>query len=237
MADDYYLTQKPKILQRFESFASFGQQVLASYYGDELADVIIGEVRQEVERLVPKLPYIGGRKNRLTQNLIGTLYSLALYKTLKARGEPVDRIAKINHQINATYLSSLSHTRVSIMRFLISTPPVQKLGQVLLKKRAAESQQRRYPGDFVFSYVEGDGEEFDFGIDYTECAIVKFFRAQGANEFTRYVCLYDFLNSQLTGTGLIRTKTLAEGADKCDFRFKIGHEPLNLQVTRIEQDC
>jgi len=93
-----------------------------------------------------------------------------------------------------------------------------------------ESQQRRYPQDFVFSYIQGDGKEFDFGIDYTECAIVNFFRAQGADEFTRYVCLYDFLNSQLTGTGLIRTKTLAEGADKCDFRFKIGREPLNCRT-------
>lgn len=234
MADNYYLTQKSKIMKRFAGFARFGKQALASPYDDELADAVMGEVRQEVERLLPELPYIGGRKNRLTQNLIGTTFSLALYKVLNARGEPIEQIARVHHQINEAYLFSLPRFRVRIIRFLVSTPLMQKLGQTLLKKRAAISQQRQYPGDFVFSYVEGDGQEFDFGLDYTECAIVKFFQAQGAGEFTRYVCLYDFLNSQLTGTGLRRTMTLAEGAEKCDFRFKIGHEPLNLQTTKME---
>jgi hypothetical protein len=43
-----------------------------------------------------------------------------------------------------------------------------------LQKRAAESQERRYAEDYVFAFVDGDGETFDYGVDYIECATCKF---------------------------------------------------------------
>ncbi|MDI6905844.1 MAG: L-2-amino-thiazoline-4-carboxylic acid hydrolase, partial [Candidatus Bathyarchaeia archaeon] len=93
-----------------------------------------------------------------------------------------------------------------------------------MKKLAAESQKRRHLGDWVFTVIQGEGEEFDFGIDYAECGICKFFHAQGADEFTPYLCLLDFPKSKAFGLGLVRTMTIAEGAEKCDFRWKIGRE-------------
>ena len=93
-----------------------------------------------------------------------------------------------------------------------------------MRKAASKSQERAHPADWVFSFVEGDGEEFDWGIDFTECRIVKFFRAQGAGELAPYLCLGDFPISDAFGTGLIRNTTIAEGGDRCDFRFKRGRE-------------
>jgi hypothetical protein len=37
-----------------------------------------------------------------------------------------------------------------------------------LKRRAAESQKREYPGGFVFSFVEGDGRTFDYAESVNE---------------------------------------------------------------------
>jgi hypothetical protein len=93
-----------------------------------------------------------------------------------------------------------------------------------LKKKAAESQKRLYPGDWVWSYVEGDGKAFDFGFDMTECALVKFLHAEGADELVPFLCRIDFATSKAFGWGLVRTTTLAEGGEKCDFRFKRGRE-------------
>jgi hypothetical protein len=93
-----------------------------------------------------------------------------------------------------------------------------------LRERAAESQARRYPGDYVYTFVEGDGLTFDYGVDYAECATVKFLNAQGAPELAPYLCAADILYSQALGWGLQRTTTLAEGGDRCDFRFKRGGE-------------
>ena len=67
--------------------------------------------------------------------------------------------------------------------------------------------------------VEGDGVAFDFGIDMMECGIVKFFDTQGADELVPYLCDVDYVMFEALGIGLRRTKTLAWGCDRCDFRI------------------
>jgi hypothetical protein len=116
----------------------------------------------------------------------------------------------------------------------VLTRPGKQLFKTVLKRRTRIAQEQRIPGNVFGYYVEGQGEEFDCGVDITECPIADFFRAQGASEFAPYVCLYDFLASKLSGFGLVRTMTLAEGAEKCDDRFRLGKEPINRQRTRIE---
>jgi hypothetical protein len=233
-AHNYYVARKPRLLRTFDAFSVPAREVLAAHYGDEDASQIVQEMRRRYELLIPQLPYIGGNKNRLTENLIGTTTSLALYQVLRARGETTEQIGKLHHHIAQRYLSSLPQWRFRLMRGILSTGTGLGVMKRLLKRAAAASQRRRYAEDFVFRYVEGDGRTYDFGIDYEECAVVKFFRQQGAEAFTRYVCLFDYPHSRLTGTGLVRTRTLAEGAETCDFRFRIGQEPENRQSTRVE---
>ena len=91
-----------------------------------------------------------------------------------------------------------------------------------MKRAAAESQRRLYPGDWVYTVMEGDGKDFDYGMDFTECAICKLYHAHGADELTPYVCSIDHITSEAFGQGIRRTMTLAEGAAKCDFRYKKG---------------
>jgi hypothetical protein len=93
-----------------------------------------------------------------------------------------------------------------------------------LKKAAAISQKRKYPGDWVCTFVEGDSETFDYGLDITECGIYKFYHARGVDELTPYMCLSDYVVSNAFDRGLVRYKTLAEGAEVCDFRYKKGRE-------------
>ena len=231
--ENYYLKRKPKLLRKFDQLARAMHQVLASYYGEEEAAGIVHAVRCEYESLVPELPYIGGRKNSLSDSLEGTAASLVLYKVMKARGENTADIGRIHQEIIETHLYSLPRWRFWMVGKIVSTGTGQRIFKHILRKRASESQQRHYAADFVFNVVEGEEGDFNFGIDYTECAIVKFFHSQGADEFTPYVCLYDYPLSRLIGTGLRRTMTLAEGEPKCDFRFRIGKEPQNFQATRI----
>jgi len=56
-------------------------------------------------------------------------------------------------------------------------------------------------------------------VDYTECAICKFFAAQDAAELTPTICALDFDVNAALEIDLQRTTTLAEGGPKCDFRF------------------
>lgn len=81
------------------------------------------------------------------------------------------------------------------------------------------SHKRRYKNDWVVSFIEGNGD-FVFGFDYHECGVCKLCRDEGCFELAEYMCRLDFLMVELMGIRLERTKTLADGGDLCDFRFK-----------------
>ena len=219
MADDNDISRTAKFLKNFDKAARHMRKAAVSIHGDEFADNIVSEARLEFEALIPEIPYIGGKTNRLTgEALIPAVACLALYRALKKRGKTVGDAGEI---IDGTVQSQLD-SLPGLLVHLVGRYRSSKLYLKKMKKRAAISQERRYPGDWVFAIIDGDGEEFDYGINFTECGICKFFSAHDAEELIPYMCAVDFPVSKVMNSGLVRTTTLAEGADKCNFRFKRG---------------
>jgi hypothetical protein len=54
-----------------------------------------------------------------------------------------------------------------------------------------------------------------------ECGICKLFEKHNYGKYTSIPCEVDELTSGLAGLKLIRNGTIALGATKCDFSFKI----------------
>jgi hypothetical protein len=69
-------------------------------------------------------------------------------------------------------------------------------------------------------YIEGDGEELDYATNYTECAVLKFFREMNAEKYMPFICVTDLTMSKILSTGLHRQTTLFYGGDCCDFQLK-----------------
>lgn len=92
--DDYYVAQKSKLLRDFDKNEKYAGRILASHYGD-LADTIWKEARREYEALIPKIPYIGGRKNPTQTSLIRSTWALALFRALKNHGKTAEEAGKI----------------------------------------------------------------------------------------------------------------------------------------------
>ena len=217
--DDYYTSQKEKLLRDFGRAKRFSK-VLALHVDDQSTSAIIQETRQEFERLIPKIPYIGGKVNNLTQDLIDCTMLLALYQVLKREGFRIEEIGKMVIEMEQRRVHSYPRFILKLLGKVIHSP----LGKNRLKKAADKSQEGRYPGGWVSVYIEGDGEEFDFGIDYLECGLCKFYHQQGADEFTPYLCQFDYVQQSAMRAGFFRSMTLAEGAERCDFRWKRGSE-------------
>jgi len=76
----------------------------------------------------------------------------------------------------------------------------------------------------VWEFIEGDGVHFDYGYDFIECGTQKFYHEKGADEFLPFFCFFDFATNKASDWGLLRTMTLAEGFEKCDFRYKRGRK-------------
>ena len=87
---------------------------------------------------------------------------------------------------------------------------------------ARKSQEKRYRGDWVWEFVEGDGVQFDYGRDFLECGTQKLYHAYQADEFLPYYCYLDIVTERTPGWGFNRTQTLAQGYPRCDFRWKKG---------------
>ena len=207
----YYLSRKPQILALFDEHAQALRRPMADRYGRGVAGAIIAEARRWHEALIPEIPYVGGDENPMTRHLIRSTTGLALYKAMSARGKSAVETGRILYD---AVVEQVSH--------LPPLPPHSPEDLAPKREQARKSQQRRYPGDWVWEFVEGDGVEFDYGYDFLECGTQKLYRAHGADEFLPFYCYLDFVTYRTAGWGFFRTMTLAEGYERCDFRFKKG---------------
>lgn len=214
---EYYVKRKDELLEKFEVDVKCWSPFLLKQYGEIQAYKTLLEARQNFESLIPNIPYIGGDENNFTKNLVDSVRYLALYNAMKKFDRTVEEVGKI---IYDGYLKKVSEQP----RLLI--PPDQWLSPEQLlersRKAAIRSQERRYPGDYVYTYIVGDGKEFDYGFDFTECASLKLYHIHGAGEFLPYYCYLDFVAGKVRGFGFTRTMTLHEGHEKCNHRFKTG---------------
>jgi hypothetical protein len=211
---DYYVPRITQWLAEFDADAQHLRHFLAAVSGDE-APAILSQARASFAALIPQLPYIGGDGNPLTFELVRAARCLALYQAMQAHGNTMAETGKALYDATAALISA------------VSSPPQQLSVEELIRRRserAARSQQRQYPADWVYTFVLGDGQEFDYGYDFVECAAQKLYHAHGADEFLPYYCFLDFAVSRAAGLGLHRTMTLAEGHAQCDHRFKRGRE-------------
>lgn len=90
-----------------------------------------------------------------------------------------------------------------------------------MARRVRQKQKARF-GDFEIEYLIGEGDDFDFGVNYLQCGNYEFVKRHGGEEFAPYICMSDIALGQAMGWGLSRTQTLADGCPHCDFRFKDG---------------
>ncbi len=213
--DRYYLSRKLKLLRSFDKTASLAKRFVVSRHGEAFADSLYEETRKEFEDLIPEMPYLDHFVFRTF--LIVSTQELAVYRVMKRHGKTADEAWEVCHEALRLRLNKIP----GLVKWLAR----QYYFSNFARRRArtiAKHTQHRPIGDWAFSFVEGDGKTFDFGVDYTACTIKTFLHDQGAKEFAPYACLSDIAISDALGWGLIRSETLADGCQRCNFRFKKG---------------
>ena len=216
----YYTSQTQELLSDFDSTFGSGNSVLAEFADEVFANRVHREARSEYEAVIPTIPYIGGAENEnSTSQLITAAQCLAIYRTLSMNGIVTKETGQLIYDMFDAWLHSSPQFLVSIYGyFKFHVGWADKI-----RNYAAMSQEREYPMDFVYAFIEGDGEELDYGVDITECAIQKFLRNQDAEALVPYMCALDNALSIRFDRGLVRTQTLVE-SNVCDFRYRKGRE-------------
>jgi hypothetical protein len=224
MADDsanYYLARKAKLQKSFSRVLKRLRRPLLSRYDEAITDLILADSAREFEAIIPELPYIGGKKNGATPIIIVAGWSVAFLRAMKKHGKTAEEVGTISHETMEEFLRLCPGflRRLAGRAFAWYAP--RRLGRMAL-----ESQKRIYPGDWVFRVTPGDGRDFDFRAEYSECGVCKTYRALDAEELLPYCCFADLAMSRAVQLGIVFEKTIGTGSDACVGHFKRGRETL-----------
>lgn len=211
----YYLKIRSRMLREFRAMFKGTRQALSRHFDDQKIAALEAESLAEYNDLLPDLPYIGGRKNEGTINIIMGAIVLAIIR-------PLEKEELTQREIGEIIYGAFDHYFKARPRLLQLT--LGKLAQSgffikRLKKQIIDSSRREFEGDFVMELVEPSGGDFDFGYNYTQCALHRLFAEHKAGDYLRYVCLGDYALFRSLGIGFSRGQTIANGAPICDFRF------------------
>ena len=214
----YYSSRKQNLLNDFDETAALVRDPVVARYGETFADTLQSEIRREDEMLIPEIPYIKVPRGRAMNTfLLITAQELAAWKAMKGEGKSASEAWELCHQAIRARVGKIPRWKRWLSRRLMFSRLVRRM----FARREKLGQTHRL-GDFEIQYLLGDGDDFDLGVNYLQCGNHRFVMNNGGEEFAPYVCMSDVALSDAMGWGLIRTRTLADGCDHCDFRFKNG---------------
>ena len=155
--------QTEKMVRRFNRFLQL-DDVLLDRYGQAAAATMRDEMLAEFRQLVPKVPYIGGRRSPLSRQLVQSAMALAVYQVVREREGSLQDTGELLHHLYRAQAEQFPRKLRPLLRWYMFSGLRRR--QAL--REAQRSQEHRYPGDWVFERVDGDGMNFDQGRDYTE---------------------------------------------------------------------
>ena len=216
--EDFYVKQQDKLLSQFDKILYDSREILLKRINGHIIECIFDKMREEYRQLIPEIPYIGGRKNSFTSILLDCINLLAIFRVLEAEGFAYNEIGEYCYEYCEKF-----HKRKREKAEKAGQKPSDRYFQdayiEYLRNFAKNLQKKTYPEDWVFEFVEGDRKTFDYGFNFTECGVVKFFRKLGNEKYIPLICLTDFVEAQINGFGFRRIQTLGNRAPICDHRF------------------
>lgn len=163
-------------------------------------------VNQEYRNIIRKAKEIG--KSRLISSYCMGAYFIALNRNTGLTPEENYKLFKDGLCDNTLFRKALGTADKYLDK--------KKLPDRL--EWSKESHKRKYENDWVLDVLT-ETEQFELGYDYLECGICKLCRDEGCLELAKYLCRFDFVIADIMGMNLERTMTIAEGNEKCDFRY------------------
>lgn len=214
-----YLSEKPTYLHLYGEILGWITPALRKKYDAAWLKAVIADGRREFIAIIPEIPYIG-QKNVWKFNLILCSAYLAIIRAARKHKAANIEAVQLIYDLNETFAAKVP---AGLRRWIGRqwNGPAQRKK---LREGAERSQLRQYPGDWVFTYIEGDGVETPFGVDISECAILKFFRSQGEEELVPFMCKLDLFIGKALEFRFERQGTLADGNSCCDCLYYLTGE-------------
>ena len=165
-------------------------------------------VKNEYKRIIAGQPDVGGMKNNLIMGLYLAAYFIAVYKTASGRmsddtfGEFIDSICASDIFVRMNKGRNFFTDKNILTRNRLQNDPIFT--------NNSENWQ------YTFSY---DMAVPECRITYTKCAICSMAKREDCFHLMPHLCKTDYAQQELMGNTLIRTKTIGNGDEICDFHI------------------
>jgi ubiquinone biosynthesis protein len=190
----------------------FARTILSEYHDNFGVQTILDETwarYRDIEQQIPVLTQLGPTIN---VRLAGA--TLAMYETLLSAGHSNVEALAIFKRISWAIYDKMGDLPMIAATALTSDPHN--------RMKLATQMFRTFPfssPDYLMVDIPSAGNVV--GFDVLTCPVAEFFRSHGREELCRETwCELDFPLAEKWGGELERTTTIAEGADRCDFRWK-----------------
>jgi len=218
IVDDFYVRKKSKFMRSFDERLTVVNEELCKKFDNKKSEELINQMKAEFEKILPGIPYIGGKKNPTTLVLVKCMSDLAIFRTLEKIGFSFKEIGEFHYN----YVMATHNLRKEALEKAGRDPsqyPFNPIYMAYQKKLTEETQKKFYPDDWVMDFVDGDGNTFEWGWDVRECGVQKAFKKLGDEKYLPFICLGDHYEAEGLGFGFSRTQALGFGAPVCTHRF------------------
>jgi len=205
-------------MKQFEYSLKIAKDLLMEKCDESKSEDLINQMRKEYEVIMTKMTDVGGKRNFFITILTSKVSLLAIFRILENEGYNYREIGKFNNKFTEIEtkraIERAEKRGINLLNFYFSEAFINSL-----KKHCDDSQKKIYPDNWVMNFVDGTNEDFDYGLNVSECGILKAYKKLGAEKYAPFACLIDFAQANVMGFGLYRNKSLANGASACDHRY------------------
>lgn len=199
-------------------YKPYFKKVISTYYPD--CSKLLIEIDSTYQSILPDVQFARTSSNPMDKRMEFAGYFLATIQVLDRNGESYEKIRTVLIDIAREYVQPKN----GIQRFFKKLPARiagTALAKMTLRQLDKKANRRAHPNGFVAKIITDKNETYGFGygIDILECGICKLFQKHQYKKFSPLLCEIDYITSNLAGLKLIRSGTIANGAEKCDFRF------------------
>ena len=170
-------------------------------------------VKKEYKAIIARQPEIGGMKNNLIVGLFMAAWLMAVYKV---------NPEKVSEEVFDGLVKAICASDIFIRL---------NKGKEFFSEKNIGTRNRLQSDPEFNSYEENWKYTFTYDmsvpectITYTKCAICRMAKREDCFHLMKYLCTTDFVQQELMGNTLIRTKTIGSGDEICDFHIIGGRK-------------
>ncbi len=201
----------PSVLPRM-LINPYARNVLLESHNEDDVEKILNEAWRRFRTIELEIPVASKLGPTINLRLAGA--SLAMYEALLSAGHSEEEAILIFEQISWRVYDKMGDLPMMIASALTGDPH----GRMKLATQIFRTFPFSSPDYQMVDVPSGDSV---VGFDVVKCPVAEFFESQGKRELCYATwCRLDFPLAEKWGGTLERTTTIAQGADRCSFRWK-----------------